>query len=458
MVVEAKRSRSRDKDDKASTKRSKWEEALAQSETPIANAAHAVAMQGMVHQGIYSPMVLQNGMIGMMPQVPGMMGGMGMASATACITYSSKPDLTTDELIVRTLEVENLPATVTGQELMEYFNGAVLAVTGNTIQQATARLAPTFDAKIDSDERTASLYFRTEVGASVGFKLNGIEYKAHKLRVARPTTYRLPEGIEDPAIKLDIKGISVADLIGPAPSEVVIEDRGQPKLSIFGLPPELSELMVKELLEQFGPLRMLNLIKDMQTGLIKGYGFLEYEDEEDADRAVEGLCGFVCGMNLVRITRLGQTQKVNSDERSANYFQNFGILVSMTAKIAENHVLAMQIQKGREIGRQHSRVVQMLNSVYQEDLIDQGDYNEIREEIRLHAARFGAVTEVNIPKPTKDGYEVEGLGKVFVVFQDVTSARKFQSDVNGRKFENRVVCASFYPYDRYMAKQYTLTH
>ena len=39
-----------------------------------------------------------------------------------------------------------------------------------------------------------------------------------------------------------------------------------------------------------------------------------------------------------------------------------------------------------------------------------------------------------IPKPDKTGREVvDGVGKAFVRFQDLTAARKFQAEPNGRK-------------------------
>jgi len=64
--------------------------------------------------------------------------------------------------------------------------------------------------------------------------------------------------------------------------------------------------------------------------------------------------------------------------------------------------------------------------------------------------------QVVIPKPAKDGTYIDGVGKIFVYFSDLTSARKFQLDANGRKFENRVVCAAFYPVDKFQAGKYKL--
>merc|ERR1719229_1777413 len=78
-----------------------------------------------------------------------------------------------------------------------------------------------------------------------------------------------------------------------------------PKLSIFNLPESMSEQIVRDLLSQFGRLRMLSLIRDLGTGKIKGYGIFEYENPGDVDLAIIALNGFVCGQNVIRVQRLG---------------------------------------------------------------------------------------------------------------------------------------------------------
>jgi len=398
---------------------------------------------------VAAPLVAPHTMGLVSQTIPGVM----MAN-TACVSFAAKPELSTGELMKRTLHIANLAQGVTSQELMEFFNGAVLAVTGNTIQNAAAKLAPVFDCKVDVGERKGTLVFRTPDGSNVGMKLNGIEYKQHKLKVERPEGF-LAKGEPDPACNIKLASLTMNDLFGPPPTQV-IEDKGKPKLSIFNLSQDLSESTVRDLLQQFGNLRMMNLIKDLATGQIKGYGFLEYENDDDTEVALKALNGFVCGVNVLRVTKLGGPQKIEPPKPAEEPVTGTGTLESLTSRITSNHVLAMQVRKGRELGSIPTRLVQLVNAVYQEDLMDGADYEEIKQEVREQAARMGAVSDVYIPRPSKVGEEVDGLGKIFVLFQDVTSARKFQADVNGRKFENRAVCAAFYPLDRYLAKKYTL--
>ncbi|OLQ04445.1 hypothetical protein AK812_SmicGene12472 [Symbiodinium microadriaticum] len=97
------------------------------------------------------------------------------------------PRFSDEEMIQRSLILENLSLSCTGQELIEFFNGAILAVTGNAVHQAANRnMSPVFACTITEEDRASSkrknaeLKFRTPEGASVGMKLNGIEYKGHK--------------------------------------------------------------------------------------------------------------------------------------------------------------------------------------------------------------------------------------------------------------------------------------
>merc|ERR1712048_479643 len=156
-------------------------------------------------------------------------------------------------------------------------------------------------------------------------------------------------------------------------------DGPNPKLSIFNLPETMSEQVCRDLLSQFGKLRMLSLIRDLASGKIKGYGIFEYDNPDDVDLAMLALNGFVCGQNVIRVQKLGSqsTQAApKAQPVAATAMSN-----SMTQKIVSNPVLAMQVKQGREVGSRPSNVVQLLNAVYQEDLMDDQDYEDIMAEI-----------------------------------------------------------------------------
>merc|ERR1740117_959742 len=285
-------------------------------------------------------------------------------------------------------------------------------------------------------------------------KLNGIEYKGGKLIVKRPEGFSMENG--DPATNINLHEMSMARLVGMGKDgKGPGSDGVSPKLSIFNLPEVMSEQIVRDLLSQFGKLRMMSLIRDLATGKIKGYGIFEYDDPNDVELAILALNGFVCGQNVIRVQKLGGSAQADSAAK-AQPVAATAMSNSMTQKIVSNPVLAMQVKQGREVGSRPSTVVQLLNAVYQEDLMDDQDYDDIMSEVHNMASKHGTVSRVIIPKPAKDGTYVDGVGKVFVSFQDATAARKFQLDTNGRKFEHRVVCAAFYPAEKFVEGKYKL--
>lgn len=64
-------------------------------------------------------------------------------------------------------------------------------------------------------------------------------------------------------------------------------------MNIFvgGLPFKVDERELKEIFEKFGETSSVKIIMDKQSGRSKGYGFVEMDDEEAAQQAIEALDG-----------------------------------------------------------------------------------------------------------------------------------------------------------------------
>ena|SRR5437016_4441278 len=54
---------------------------------------------------------------------------------------------------------------------------------------------------------------------------------------------------------------------------------------------ELNEKDIRKAFEEYGEVTLVNLIKDKLTGQLKGFGFVEMPNKEEAQKAIEALDG-----------------------------------------------------------------------------------------------------------------------------------------------------------------------
>jgi splicing factor U2AF 65 kDa subunit len=74
---------------------------------------------------------------------------------------------------------------------------------------------------------------------------------------------------------------------------------------------------------------------------------------------------------------------------------------------------------------------------------------EIVEDVREECEKYGRVEEIKIPRPSMGSRQSAGVGKIFVKYDDVDSARKALSALAGRKFADRTVVTTYFSEVRY---------
>ena len=100
-----------------------------------------------------------------------------------------------------------------------------------------------------------------------------------------------------------------------------------------------------------------------------------------------------------------------------------------------------------------TEVLCLLNTVVEEELVDEEEYKEILEEIREECNKFGKVKSIEIPRPVP-GVEVLGCGKVFIEFATSNDCEEAEIKLTGRKFSNRVVVAGYYNPEKYQRREF----
>ena len=75
---------------------------------------------------------------------------------------------------------------------------------------------------------------------------------------------------------------------------------------------------VRAVFEDFGEVDSANVIMDKMTGRSKGFGFVEMENEEDAQRAINELNGTsLRGREIV--VKVAESRERSNDRRSPRY-------------------------------------------------------------------------------------------------------------------------------------------
>ena len=113
-------------------------------------------------------------------------------------------------------------------------------------------------------------------------QLDGLSYKGNPLRIRRPNDYqadKLPTNLgKIPTLNLSALGV-VSTAVADGPNKVFVG----------GLPNDLGEEDIKELLMAFGTLKSFHLVKEPGLNTSRGYAFCEYADAASTNVAIMGL-------------------------------------------------------------------------------------------------------------------------------------------------------------------------
>ena len=100
----------------------------------------------------------------------------------------------------------------------------------------------------------------------------------------------------------------------------------------------------------------------------------------------------------------------------------------------------------------------LLNMVTADELYDDADYKDILEDISEECGKYGEVEGVRVPRPVpkskkwepsdsaamtaeknRKADEESGVGRVYVMYRDVDSAKKAMRAIGGRQFAGRTI-------------------
>jgi RNA recognition motif-containing protein len=94
------------------------------------------------------------------------------------------------------------------------------------------------------------------------------------------------------------------------------------RLFVGGLPYSVTEAELREMFAKFGAVASCTVITDKFTGQSKGFGFVEMEVDEEADKAIEALNETEIGGRKIGVNLARPLEERGPDRRGGGGFDN----------------------------------------------------------------------------------------------------------------------------------------
>lgn len=104
------------------------------------------------------------------------------------------------------------------------------------------------------------------------------------------------------------------------------------KLFITGYPADIQDVEIIEIISIHGIPISIDLIRDKATGLSKGFGFIEMNDQAGADRAVEAVNGMVIRGRKIKLKPADIQQARQRKPERVNHFPTPGVKKEVTGQ------------------------------------------------------------------------------------------------------------------------------
>merc|ERR1719383_560382 len=240
-------------------------------------------------------------------------------------------------------------------------------------------------------------------------------------------------------------------------------DKGPMKLYIGSLHFNITEDMLRGIFEPFGRIQTIQLVKDPDTDRSKGYGFIIYNEAEDAKKAMEHLNGFELAgrpMKVGHVTEAGVPvgpNHIDQDDDRAGYDLGATGRLALMAKLAEGTGMkvpeqaanalnqAMNQQQQQQQGNMPPIATQcfMLSNMF--DPATEKEHNwdyEIKEDVVEECNKHGGVQHIYVDKASSQG-------NVYVKCPSINCAVAAVNALHGRWFAGKVITAAYVPVVNY---------
>ena len=369
---------------------------------------------------------------------------------------------------------------------------------------------------ISFDKRDSGEYYIIEVERHeqvlIMKNLDGIEWLNHRIRIESPKDFFKDYNDTKGQIAIRQK-INESKLFNNLAqdnlnknSNAVNNKYNFNRLLMTGLPNNIEEKEVKKIVESYGEIKYFSLINKKNSDEISyTLCFFEYELPQNTYKALKGLNNMTFADRQLKVQRINQNPDKDNDldnenigmknatiatkilkeakqmeenkknEKELNDFLNKNN-INKEAENNKDDKVFKDLEEGNindksninkisyndltipEFAKIPSRVVMFINAISSEDLLDDSDYEEIIDDFRQKCSIYGTVLNVEIPRPNIDeGTYTEDVGKIFIKFSTLKTAKIARYNMSGLKYNNRMIVGSFYPEAYFDIREYNHT-
>ncbi len=323
----------------------------------------------------------------------------------------------------RRIYAGGIPPRATESEIQSFFDDIVL----RALVPTKLNCPPVSKVYLNVEKCYAFVEFNSIELTTACMQLDGVKFDHYSgstiVRVRRPNDYRpetLPLGSVGATPFLNLAVLGGLGATGSG---------GPGKIFVGGLPYNLADEQIMELLAAFGSIKQFHQVREPGSLTSKGYAFCEYMDPSVAEAAISGLNGLQLGEKTLSV-------RIATAANNANQ----PLLPFTGSLLVHNNTPTTHGFDTSSV--QPTRVLQLSNLVTHDDLLSDSEVADIREDVRLECADYGTVLRVLIPR-VRDGHHVSSEGYIFVEFYDSLMATSAAMVLNGRKFADKTVVVNY---------------
>jgi hypothetical protein len=212
--------------------------------------------------------------------------------------------------------------------------------------------------------------------------------------------------------------------------------------------------------------------------------FVEFRGVQDAKQCMSLMSGLTLGGRPLRVGRPADYRPL--PPHLENYMVEAPALPAANAMLEQaqkNLMLKAATGVAGTAGSEGGKVaptpiILLLNMVTPEELVEDEEYEDIRNQVGEECEKFGRVLAVVVPRPNDQANQAavmdeddaideddddddegpdqkkSGVGRIFIKYASIEEAKEAHSKLDGRQFGGNQVEARYYPVDKFEAKQY----